>query len=96
MAAPSLSAHLRELKSHRKRLETVSMREMFAADPNRFDRFSVREGSLLFDFSKNRLDEEALAALVEVARAAKVEARRDAIEAALRERVAAAVAKYAE
>ena len=79
MAAPSLSAHLRELKSHRKRLETVSMREMFAADPNRFDRFSVREGSLLFDFSKNRLDEEALAALVEVARAAKVEVRRDAM-----------------
>ncbi|CAL1240584.1 glucose-6-phosphate isomerase [Candidatus Methylocalor cossyra] len=54
------------------------MRDLFAADPQRFDRFSLRLGDLLFDYSKNRITEKTLELLLELARqaglAAKIEA----------------------
>jgi glucose-6-phosphate isomerase len=55
------------------------MREMFAADPARFKTFSVRAGELLLDYSKNRIDAPAMAALIDMARAAGVEERRKAM-----------------
>jgi glucose-6-phosphate isomerase len=55
------------------------LRALFAADPGRFDRFQVRLGDMLLDYSKNRVDEAAMSALVDLARAAGVEARRDAM-----------------
>ena len=68
-----------ELKTHAKRLKRTTMREMFAADPERFDRFSARFGDMLLDYSKNRIDGAAMEALFDFARAAGVEARRDAM-----------------
>jgi glucose-6-phosphate isomerase len=44
------------------------MRELFAADPRRFDQFSLRLEVLLFDFSKNRITGETLRLLCELAR----------------------------
>ena len=59
-------------------LETATA-DLFAADPNRFDTFSLKLGDLLYDFSKNRITRETFAAMMDVARAAKVEERRDAM-----------------
>lgn len=67
---------LNPLMKQRKRLSDVTMREMFAADPNRFQRFSATGADILLDYSKNRIDEDAMAALFELARAAGVEERR--------------------
>ncbi len=67
------------LEPHRKRLAETSMRELFAADRSRFGRHSLRLGDLLFDYSKNRIDQEALDALVGTAGACGVEERRDAM-----------------
>jgi glucose-6-phosphate isomerase len=67
------------LEPHRKRLAETSMRDLFAADRNRFGRLSLRLGDLLFDYSKNRIDQAALDALVEIAGACGVEERRDAM-----------------
>jgi glucose-6-phosphate isomerase len=64
------------LNKHRKRLSDTTMREMFALDPNRFQRFSASGADILLDYSKNRIDEDAMAALFELARAAGVEERR--------------------
>jgi glucose-6-phosphate isomerase len=53
------------------------MRDLFAQDPRRFQRFSLRFGDMLFDFSKNRITEETLRLLVSLAREADVETWRE-------------------
>jgi glucose-6-phosphate isomerase len=78
MASPKKSL-LNPLMKSRARLAEVTMRELFAADPDRFKTFSVKAGDLLLDYSKNRIDEKAMAALFELARHAGVEERRDAM-----------------
>jgi len=78
MASPKKSL-LNPLMKARKRLDETTMRELFAADPSRFKTFSVRAGDLLLDYSKNCIDEKAMAALFELARHAGVEERRDAM-----------------
>ena len=65
------------LDKHRKRLDEQPMRVQFAVDPNRFKRYSVSGAGILLDYSKNRIDEDAMAALFDLARAAGVEERRD-------------------
>ncbi|MCB1463608.1 MAG: glucose-6-phosphate isomerase [Nitratireductor sp.] len=70
---------LKALEAHRRRIAATTMRAMFEAEPKRFSRFSLRAGDLLFDFSKNRIDDKAFAALVDLAGKAGVEARRDAM-----------------
>ncbi len=74
---PGRKGALQALKPHRKRLEETSMREMFAIDPDRFSRFSARLDDLLLDYSKNRIDGNAMSALFALAREAGVEDRRD-------------------
>ncbi len=73
------SSLLSALAPHRERLEQNPMRQLFAADPERFTRFSASAGELLLDYSKNRIDSDAMAALFSLARKAGVEARRDAM-----------------
>jgi glucose-6-phosphate isomerase len=55
------------------------MRELFAADPGRFEKFSLRLEDILFDYSKNRVTDETMGLLFDLARQAGVEARRDAM-----------------
>ncbi len=59
------------------RLKPFHLRQLFAADPNRFDRLSVRLDDILVDHSKEKLDPPAMASLLALARAAGVEARRE-------------------
>ena len=49
------------------------MREMFYADPARFDKFSLQLDGLLLDYSKNIISEETLALLMNLARQSKLE-----------------------
>ncbi len=77
MAKGSRGAALNPLMKHRKRLDEVTMREQFAIDPNRFQRYSATGAGILLDYSKNRIDGDVMAALFDLARAAGVEERRD-------------------
>jgi glucose-6-phosphate isomerase len=77
MAKGSRDDVLNPLTKQKKRIAEVSMREMFAADPDRFGRFSATGADILLDYSKNRIDEEVMDALFDLARAAGVEERRD-------------------
>ena len=45
------------------------MRKLFAEDPQRFERFSLHLGDILYDYSKNRVTETTMALLFELARA---------------------------
>lgn len=65
------------LSHHLPRLQMQTTAELFEADPRRFEKMSVRLGSLLFDYSKNCLDELAMSALVRVAGDMNIESRRD-------------------
>ncbi|NEX11695.1 MAG: glucose-6-phosphate isomerase [Prosthecochloris sp.] len=67
----------RALASHKQTLDCVLMRDLFADDPERFSRFSIRSGDLLLDYSKNRVTSETMALLADLAREAGVEACRD-------------------
>ncbi|MFM8502171.1 MAG: glucose-6-phosphate isomerase, partial [Fluviibacter sp.] len=55
------------LSKARDRLAKTHLRELFAANPERFKDFSIRTNDLLLDFSKQRLDGEVLDALVTLA-----------------------------
>ena len=48
------------LDAHAKTLESVRTLDLFAADPSRFDNFSVRLDDLLYDYSKHKVTRETL------------------------------------
>lgn len=58
------------LTLHHRKVAPLHMRDLFAQDPQRFARFSLRFGDILFDFSKNRITERTLALLLDLARQA--------------------------
>jgi glucose-6-phosphate isomerase len=55
----------------------LHMRDLFANDPKRFEKFSLQFGGLLVDYSKHRITEETLPLLFQMAREAKIETWRD-------------------
>ncbi|MBB3972456.1 glucose-6-phosphate isomerase [Hansschlegelia beijingensis] len=67
------------LSAHRRDVERTPLRRMFADDPHRFARMSLKLDDLLFDYSKTRTTPETISLLVELARACDLEGRRDAM-----------------
>ncbi len=55
------------LAAHQARIRDAHLREMFAADPGRADRFSARVGDVFLDYSKNRIDAETIRLLIALA-----------------------------
>ncbi|MGW1597828.1 glucose-6-phosphate isomerase, partial [Streptomyces sp. NPDC002343] len=55
------------------------LRELFATDPGRAERYVVRVGDLYIDYSKHLISDETLALLQELATATGVSALRDAM-----------------
>jgi len=63
---------------------TINMKDMFATDPGRFNRFSVKldtpnDGPFLVDYSKNKINEEVMRQLLMLARERGIEVARDAM-----------------
>lgn len=56
-----------KLKQHYEKISNVHMRELFTSQPDRFDDFSITWQELLLDYSKNRITEETMRLLVELA-----------------------------
>ena len=65
------------LKDHYKTVVGKQMRDLFAEDPLRFDKFSLQVHDMLLDYSKNRITQETMTLLFDLARQAKVESWRD-------------------
>ena len=61
------------LQGHFQEVSDLPMRELFAADPQRFERFSLRWEDFLVDYSKNRITERTMQLLFELARQVGVE-----------------------
>jgi glucose-6-phosphate isomerase len=58
------------LESHFNEIADIHMRELFAQDPERFSRFSLRFDDILLDYSKNRITSETMRLLLDLARQA--------------------------
>lgn len=67
------------LKEHHDRLEEegISLKDWFAADPDRVNKLSFEAGDLHFDLSKNLITDETVKLLADLGRAVHVEERRD-------------------
>ncbi|KAK0084961.1 hypothetical protein PV325_006027 [Microctonus aethiopoides] len=62
----------------------INIADLFRQDPQRFEKFSLTlqtpdDGSILLDYSKNRLDEKAFGLLINLAQARQIEKARDAM-----------------
>jgi glucose-6-phosphate isomerase len=60
------------LQAHQAQMATRHMRELFADDPARFERFSLQVGELLLDYSKNRITGDTMRLLMQLAEEADV------------------------
>ena len=69
----------RELKRHHAEMAGQHLRELFAADPGRGERLTMEAAGLYLDYSKNRVTDETMRLLVELARESGVAERRDAM-----------------
>jgi glucose-6-phosphate isomerase len=68
-----------ELQAHYAKVEGVHLRDLFAADPERGERLVADGAGLHLDFSKNRISDETLLLLGELARERGVAERREAM-----------------
>ena len=69
---PTRTPSWQRLVQHYQDMKQVHMKDLFQKDPSRFRDFSIALGDLLFDFSKNRIDQETLSGLIQLAGECKV------------------------
>ena len=65
------------LRDHHASLAAAHMRDLFAADPDRFERFSVPWEDMIVDYSKHRITAETMSLLLSLARESEVAGWRD-------------------
>ena len=79
MSALSQSPVWQALETQRQALDGTHMRDLFAADPARFAKFSLSFQDILFDYSKNRITDETMTLLLDLAQQAKLGTAIDAM-----------------
>lgn len=72
MTAITETTAWKALHTHWEEMKHQHMRDLFDRDPTRFDRFTLQVNDILLDYSKNRITEETLSLLVELAETAAV------------------------
>jgi len=59
----------KSLQAHAEQIGAKPLRELFVDDPTRGERYTAEAGGIFLDYSKNRVDDETLKLLVELAEA---------------------------
>jgi glucose-6-phosphate isomerase len=67
------------LGDHYKNVEKLHLRNLFADDPKRGERLTLEAVGIFLDYSKNRITDETIKLLLELAEESSVEARIDAM-----------------
>lgn len=75
----SAAPEWRALADHCDEMAPVHLRELFAADPGRADRFTASVGDLVVDWSRQRVTDRTVELLVALARRARVAERMEAM-----------------
>ncbi len=78
-AALTETSAWKALESHYQDVRRMHLRDLFAADPGRGERMTVEAVGLYLDYSKNRVTDETLELLVELARESGLRERIDAM-----------------
>jgi len=67
------------LSAHFQKIDRLHLRELFAQDPKRGERLTVDAAGLYLDYSKNRITDETLVLLLQLAEQSRLRARIDAM-----------------
>jgi glucose-6-phosphate isomerase len=67
------------LQAHQKRVAPLHLRQLFAEDPKRGERLTLQAAGIYLDYSKNRITDETLALLVQLAEQSGLRERIDAM-----------------
>jgi glucose-6-phosphate isomerase len=67
------------LARHYQKLKGVHLRQLFAQDPDRGQRFAIEAAGLYLDYSKNRITDETLSLLLQLASESRLRDRIDAM-----------------
>jgi glucose-6-phosphate isomerase len=80
-AAPPLTERpaWKALAAHCQGIERTHLRELFANDPARGERLTIEAAGIYFDYSKNRITDETLSLLLQLADECSLRARIDAM-----------------
>lgn len=65
------------LQAHAEDMKTLHMNDMFTADANRFDKFSLELPQFLFDYSKNLISDTTKKRLIDLAKECEIESWRE-------------------
>ncbi len=74
---PTKTKSWQNLTAHFRKIKNIHMKDLFTADPKRFEKFSIQFNDILVDYSKNRFTEETLTLFLELAEEVNL---RDAIQ----------------
>jgi glucose-6-phosphate isomerase len=77
MSNPTELPAWKALSSNRDQIAKTTIKELFDADPKRGERFTAEACGLYLDYSKNRINDETLKNLVQLAKEVGLEAHRD-------------------
>ena len=67
------------LQAHHEKVREFHLRELFAKDAQRAERFSLEAAGLYLDYSKNRITDETLKLLLQLAEESGLRGRIDAM-----------------
>src|SRR5215475_2167046 len=67
------------LSTHFQKIHRLHLRELFARDPTRGERLTVDAAGVYLDYSKNRITDETVALLLQLAEQSELRARIDAM-----------------
>ena len=76
---PSKTNSWKNLQKHYEELKDVRMKDLFASDSQRFEKFSIQLDEILFDFSKNIITTNTLNHLIELAKECKLPEAKEAM-----------------
>jgi glucose-6-phosphate isomerase len=69
----------RALEKHHAEIHGLHLRTLFAADPTRGERLAAEGAGLYLDYSKNRVTDETIRLLIQLAEESELAERRDAM-----------------
>ena len=75
----SSRAAWKALEAHQRKMEELHLRKFFGEDPKRGDRFSIEAAGIYLDYSKNRITDETIKLLFQLADGCGLRARIDAM-----------------
>jgi glucose-6-phosphate isomerase len=70
---PTTTDAWKKLQDHHGSVRNIRLRELFHNDNDRFQKYSLKQGDILFDYSKNIITEETLQLLFQLAEECKVQ-----------------------